>query len=225
MTPEDLERAVITIPKLQLAELPVAQVWGKIVVVESADMIPEAIAEIRKYKIIGFDTETRPSFKKGQSNSVSLIQFSTFDTNFLFRINITGLSPHLIQLMEDPSILKIGLSIHDDFHNLNKLCTLNPQGFIDLQTYVRNFRIIDASLSKLYAILFEKRISKGQRLTNWEADTLTQAQISYAALDAQACIEIYNYLQSGKFQPLTSKYLTVPEEPHPENTENEDTKI
>lgn len=208
----------ITISKEQLAALPAAQFEGKICLIEKPEDIPQAVAQLRNSDIIGFDTETRPSFRKGQTNSVSLLQLSTRDTCFLFRINLTGLAQSLIDILQDPSLLKVGLSIHDDFHNLNKLVHIEPQGFIDLQHFVKDYKISDNSLSKIYGIVFGKRISKGQRLTNWEAEELTQAQQCYASLDAMACISIYDHISKGNFNPETSPYLT---EIIPEQSESE----
>lgn len=209
----DFPRAVISISKQQLASLPAAHFDGEIRIVETEDQIKDAISRLRCSDIIGFDTETRPSFKKGMSNSVALIQLSTREECFLFRINLTGLTRPIIEILEDPNILKIGLSTHDDFHNLNKIEVIRPQGFIDLQSYVKQFKIVDNSLSRIFGIVFGQRISKAQRLTNWEAQTLSPSQQSYAALDAIACIKIYEYLASGKFNPKDSPYIVCPEEP------------
>jgi hypothetical protein len=201
------QNKIISISKRQLSDMPAMQFPGTTHVIDSSEDITGAIEILRKSDVIGFDTETRPSFRKGQVNTVSLLQLSTRDDAFLFRINHTGISPIITDLLEDPSILKIGVSIHDDFHNLNKLTHISPQGFIDLQNYVKQFRIADNSLSRIYAILFGKRISKGQRLTNWEAEQLSSAQQSYAALDAMACVHIYDYLSAGNFNPDESPYL------------------
>lgn len=208
----------VAISKEQLSALPAAPYTGTIRLIDDVNDIPEAISILRNANVVGFDTETRPNFKKGQANVVSLVQLSTREITFLFRINLTGLHPDLISYLEDPEHLKIGLSIHDDFHNLNKIQEIHPGGFVELQNYVKQFYITDNSLSKIYGILFGQRISKGQRLTNWEAEQLTQAQQTYAALDALACITIYDYLNAGKFNPETSEYLTVETEPMP-NTE------
>lgn len=207
------DKKIVTIAKSQLSQLPAAQFKGRICVVEEGNQVSEAIAELRRHTIIGFDTETRPSFKKGQVNSVALIQLSTHDVCYLFRINKIGFSHPIKDMLEDPSIMKVGLSIHDDFHNLAKLSPLHPQGFVELQNFVKDFRIIDNSLSKIYAILFGCRISKGQRLTNWEAESLSASQQGYAALDAYACIKIYDFLSAGLFNPEESVYLTTPPEP------------
>lgn len=209
-----INQAVVTIPKDHLGSLPHESYRGEIRLVDSPENVESAVNELRKSDIIGFDTETRPSFKKGQTYTVSLLQLATPDVCFLFRLNRIGLTDPVVELLQDPTKLKIGLSIHDDFHNLRKLCpTLEPDGFVDLQQYVKKFRIADNSLSRIYGILFGLRISKGQRLTNWEAENLTPAQQSYASLDAKACIKIYRFLEAGAFNPLLSPYLTFPEDP------------
>ena len=196
----------ISISKQQLAALPPAHYHGSIVIVDDPSGVESAIAHLRKTDLIGFDTETRPSFKKGQSYKVALLQLSSYETCFLFRLNKIGMPAMLKDLLEDREIKKVGLSIHDDFRNLNKIQQINPQGFVELQSYVTQWSIIDKSLSKLYGILFGKRLSKSQRLTNWEAEQLAEAQQNYAALDAQACTEIYEYLRDGKFNPEESPY-------------------
>lgn len=206
MSQEEINK-IITISKEELGALPVAVFDGTIRVIDTEPQASEAVEILRREKMIGFDTETKPSFKRGQSNNVALLQLSTHKECFLFRLNRIGLPEPLKDLIEDPGIVKVGLSVHDDFHNLNKIYQLSPDGFIDLQNYVKEFMIADNSLARIYAILFDKRISKGQRLTNWEAETLTPHQQSYAALDALACITIYDYLSAGKFNPCESKYL------------------
>ena len=219
LTPEEFDRAYVTISKEELATLPAAEYPGKIFLVDSPGKVAEAISKLKSADIIGFDTETRPSFKKGQLYNVSLIQLATPDSCFLFRTNEIGYPKELIDLLENPDILKVGLSIHDDFHNLRRVTEIEPQGFIDLQTFVKNYKIADNSLSRLYGILFGKRISKGQRLTNWEAGDLSESQQSYASLDAYACIRIYEYLKKGSFNPRKSKYLTLPAPPEEETEE------
>lgn len=196
----------ISISKQQLAALPAAHYDGAIRVIDNMEDAEKAVAELRKADLIGFDTETRPSFKKGQSFSVALMQLSSRDECYLFRLNKIGFPDSLKALIQDPSVTKIGLSIHDDFRNLNKNAYVEPQGFIELQKYVAQWQIEDKSLTKLYGILFGQRLSKTQRLTNWEADSLTDAQQHYAALDAFACIRIYEFLRDGNFNPTTSPY-------------------
>lgn len=215
----------LSISKAALANLPSADYFGEIQVVDSLDKVESAVEMLRSSDIIGFDTETRPSFKKGQSHQVALLQLSTRTHCFLFRLNIIGLPESVRLLLEDSSILKIGVSLHDDFHNLNKIYTLNPDGFIDLQPYVKQFGIIDNSLSRIYAILFGRRISKSQRLTNWEAPHLTPGQQAYASFDALSCVQIYDYLRSGEFNPTTSAYILMPEEETPDAKDTADYSI
>ena len=203
---------LLSISKDQLAQLPVADFEGNVKLIETEEDVERAIRALRSCDIIGFDTETRPSFKKGQTNLVSLLQLSTRSTCYLFRLNHIGLPDPVKDLLEDPDKIKIGLSIHDDFHNLNKLREIEPQGFVELQKYAKQFKIADTSLTKMFAIIFGKRISKGQRLTNWEADHLTPHQQQYASLDAMACIDLYEHLRDGHFNPEESPYRIAPED-------------
>ena len=209
---------VVTISKEELAQLPIASFDGNIVVVDSEEQVDAAIDALESSDIIGFDTETRPSFRKGQSYLASLIQLSTDKECFLFRINHIGFHKKIIDILENPGIMKIGLSIHDDFHNLKKIMDFEPTGFVDLQSFVKKFKIADNSLARIYAILFNKRISKGQRLTNWEAAQLTPNQQQYAALDAHACVEIFDYLNTTDYNPETSPYCHIVE---PEAEDNQ----
>ena len=196
----------ISISIQQLAALPPEQFTGQIVVVESPAEVDGAVARLRDADLIGFDTETRPSFKKGQSHNVALLQLSASDVCFLFRLNKIGMPDSLKALLEDQNKTKIGLSIHDDFRNLRKTFDFKPAGFVELQEFVTDWKIIDKSLSKIYGILFGKRLSKSQRLSNWESEQLAEAQQHYAALDALACILIFRYLKEGNFNPDASPY-------------------
>lgn len=205
---EMLNNKIVTIAKTELAKLPAVAYNEKIILVETENDLEEAVADLKREGIIGFDTETKPSFKRGKVYNVSLLQLSTRSTCYLFRLNIYGLPDSIKDILEDSSILKIGLSIHDDFHNLHKVYSINPDGFIELQNFVKKYNISDNSLSRIYGILFGHRISKGQRLSNWEATELSTHQKAYAAMDALACLHIYDYLISGKFDPEKSQYLT-----------------
>lgn len=213
MTSEEYQQAIVSIPKETLAQLPAAEFGGKIVLVDKPEKVESVIEELKKADILGFDTETRPNFKKGSHYDMALIQLSTPDCCYLFRTNIIGFPQPLLDILENKDILKVGLSIHDDFLNLKKVAEVEPAGFIDLQPFVKEYKIADNSLSRLYAILFGERISKRQRLTNWEAPELTDLQEKYAALDAFACVKIYQHLIQGKFDPKNSPYLMVPPEP------------
>ncbi len=187
------------ITKEQLSQLPTVTFCGRPIMINTMADAKAAITYLNKQSIVGFDTETRPSFKKGQPHKVALLQLSTPDECFLIRLNLLGMFDSLRQFFENDNILKIGLSVKDDFHSLARLGDFNPAGFIELQTFVKDFGIADNSLQKIYAVIFGERISKSQRLTNWEAAELTPAQQAYAALDAWACLKIYNHLTAGLF--------------------------
>lgn len=204
---------IISISKEQLAELPVTSYPGKIQLIDKPSAVHAALRYLNKQKIVGFDTETKPSFRKGCRHKVALMQISTADECFLFRLNMVGICAELKAFLENPDILKIGLSVHDDFNAICRTQPIEPQGFVDLQHLVKNYTVTDISLQKIYAIIFGEKISKGQRLTNWEAESLTPAQQAYAALDAWACLKIYRYLESGSFDPAASPYRHLPVPP------------
>ena len=178
--------------KSLISSLPVAQFQGKIIVILTKGEAERAVRYLLSQPILGFDTETRPSFKKGHQHKVSLLQVSTPDICFLFRLNYTGLTDALVELLEDETVLKIGLSWHDDINALHKLKDFKTGRFVDIQDLVREIGIEDLSLQKLFANLFGQKISKRQQLSNWEADVLLDKQKAYAATDAWACIQIYN---------------------------------
>ena len=186
-----------TISKEEIADMPLADFKGQIHIVQTLKEVEKAVSFLKKQSVLGFDTESRPSFVKGIRNNVALIQLSTGTACFLFRINLTGIPESLLGLLANPSIKKIGLAIKDDFHVLNKIATVKQANFIELQQYVKKFQIEENSLAKIYAILFGKRISKSPRLSNWEADFLTDRQKKYAALDAWATREIYMKLETN----------------------------
>ena len=179
--------------------MPVTEYPGAITVVETVDSAVAAVEVLTRETAVGFDTETRPSFRKGHSHNTALMQISTHKDCFLFRLNKIGMCDALKQFLENPDILKIGLSLHDDFNVLRRSHSIEPHGFVELQDMVKKYDIADLSLQKVYAILFGSRISKAQRLSNWEAEQLTPAQQTYAALDAWACLKIYDLLNSGDF--------------------------
>ena len=178
-----------------IAELPLKQFAGRIVVVDTIDSLKGALKMIGAHSIMGFDTESKPSFQKGKMNKVCMLQLSLHDTCFIFRLNKIGLSNELVHILSNPSITKVGLSVRDDFHELAKLKHFHPAGFVDLQKYAEDFAIQDKSLKKLSALILGIRISKSQQTSNWEAETLTEPQLIYAATDAWVCLEMYKKLR------------------------------
>lgn len=181
--------------KKSISDLPRVTFPGKIVVVLTESEAQKAVDFLLSADILGIDSETRPVFKKGQHHKVALLQVSTKDVCFLFRLNLIGMPSCIIRLLEDTTILKVGLSLHDDFMMLHQRRDFKIGRFIDLQNMVSEFGIEDLSLQKLYANLFHERITKRQQLSNWEAPILTEQQKIYAATDAWTCIQIYERLQ------------------------------
>ena len=171
-------------PKQLISTLPKVEFKGKIVVVHSLREVKSAVAFLRKQTIIGLDTETRPSFRRGLVHQVALLQIATLDICFLFRLNMIGMPEELVQLLEDANVTKIGLSLKDDLALLKRRSPFNPQGFLDLPDFVKPMGIEDMSLQKLYANVFGEKISKSAQLTNWENTVLTEAQKMYAATEA-----------------------------------------
>jgi ribonuclease D len=178
----------------EIAEHELSWFKGEIVVVEDLSTFHRVIPKLMGVSVLGFDTETRPNFKKGRKNAVSLIQLSSEDLACLFRINKIGLPEELIRILSDPGVIKAGVAVHDDIRFLSGVKKFTPGGFVDLQNYVRDFGIQSSGLKKLTAIVLGFRISKRQQVTDWEAEQLTEAQQIYAATDAWVCREIYNKL-------------------------------
>lgn len=178
--------------KKAITALPVVTFPGRIITIITAGEAEKAVDYLLSGDIMGVDTETRPSFHRGQQHKVALLQVSNRDTCFLFRLNLMGITPAIKRLLEDNTVKKIGLSWHDDIRGLEAREPFTPGLFIDLQNMVGGLGIKDLSLQKLYANLFHKKISKRERLSNWEAATLSDKQKQYAAIDAWTCIHLYD---------------------------------
>ncbi len=172
---------------------------GDILIVENMHQLKSSVRKLEGSNILGFDTETRPSFKKGKKNRVSLLQLSGKHTACLFRINRIGLPGELTEILSDNTIIKAGVAIHDDIKALSHFSKIRTEGFVDLQKYVKEFGIESSGLKKLTAIILGFRISKSQQVTDWEAEILSEAQKAYAATDAWVCYEIYNKLVKNNF--------------------------
>ncbi len=186
------------ITKEELNALPLMKYEGECQVIEDESHAQEAVEACKKATVLGFDTETKPAFRKGESYPVALLQIAMPDMAYLFRLNKTGLSQGIIGLFEDPGIKIVGIGIRDDIKDLQKLGHFTPQGFVDLNGLgeTLGFKSIGA---RNYAGMFMKhRISKSQQLSNWENDELTAAQVSYAATDAWICLGIYSKMMGIK---------------------------
>lgn len=184
--------------KKAITGLPRVLFPGKIILVDKPEDTEAAVDYLLGQRILGVDTETRPSFSKGRGFQVSLLQVSTYDTCYLFRLHHTGMTPAIIRLLEDRQVPKIGLSWHDDLLQLHKRADFKPGYFVELQEVAKNFGVKDMSLQKLYANLFHQKISKAQRLSNWEASELRDSQQIYAATDAWCCIKLYEEFERLK---------------------------
>lgn len=180
----------------KLKEFPKIQFTGKTVVASSVDDIQQWIPLLITESILGFDTESKPSFKKGQNNGISLLQLANSQLAVLIQLKATGIPDILKNLLENQSIIKVGVAIHDDIKGIAKFRRFTPNGFIDLQKIAPKFGIEELSVKKLSAVVLGATISKGQQLSNWEAENLTESQKSYAATDAWICREIYLKLKS-----------------------------
>jgi ribonuclease D len=186
------------ISREEVALLPRQKFTGEIFYIDSGEALYEFLPELFNAPVLGFDTETKPTFKKGVSNEVSLLQLSTSDKAFLFRLNRIGLPGEIKAILSDNTIIKAGVAIHDDILGLQRISKFKPEGFIDLQDFVKNFGIEDQGLKKLSANVLGFQISKRQQTSNWEQEQLTTAQIEYAATDAWVCHQIYTTLKKVK---------------------------
>ncbi len=199
-----LKRIYNKFDKHWIGELPKVAFRGRIITILTEGEAERAVDYLLKHNILGVDTETRPAFRKGVQNKVALLQVSTEDTCFLFRLNIIGMTPAIIRLLEDTTVPKIGLSLKDDMMMLGKRHQFTPGNFYDLQHHAKEIGIEDLALQKLYANIFGEKISKTQRLSNWEASILTEQQKRYAAIDAWSCINLYREIerlkQTGEYE-------------------------
>ena len=182
------------VSKDDLQDYPVERFMGEIIIVDNPADVAKAVDELRGISLLGFDTETRPSFKKGRNNKVSLLQLSTEKKAFLFRLNYIGLPQDIREILADSKICKVGVAITDDLKGLKQLTSFEPGGFIELQDLVKDYGIKSSGLKKLSAIILGFAISKRQQVTNWEREILSEPQIVYAATDAWVCHKIYTRL-------------------------------
>ena len=179
------------ISKENVAKMKTEVFNGNIFVINTPEDANKAAAFLEKQKILGIDTETRPSFKKGKVNKVALLQIANDDMAFIFQLRFTGITEAMKKILEAKNIVKVGLSLNDDIRALKGRKRFKPENFVELQTLVKKIGILDQSLQKIYANLFGLKISKAKQLSNWNAQTLDNGQKKYAALDAVACVRIY----------------------------------
>ena len=189
--------------KDEINDLSIETFKGNIIIIDSEKLVKDACDYLSSCKVVGFDTESKPAFQKGVENTLSLIQLASEEKCFLFRINVMDTIPKpLNDFLTSKKTKKVGLSLKDDFARIKKFTTKNPENTIDIQNVIEKYNIEDKSLKKIYATLFKKRITKKQQLSNWDAEELSKAQQMYAAIDAWACLKIYE-----KLNALEPKFL------------------
>ncbi len=179
-----------------LRSLPQLSFPGIINLIDHPSAIDQVRHAFRDETILGFDTETKPTFKKGRYHQVALLQLSGHDQAFLFRLNKVHMPDFIIDIFENEDIIKVGVAIKDDINALNKLKPFEPEGFVDLQQFVKQFGINDNGLKKLVGNIMGYRISKRSQTSNWEQDILTREQLEYAATDAWVCRQMYEILSN-----------------------------
>ncbi len=213
-----MKRIESSIDKEAVSAMPRELFGGEVVVVCDEAEAERAVSFLMSQTLLGFDTETRPSFKRGECHKVALLQVSTSEVCYLFRLSLLDMPPSVIRLLSEEGPVRVALSWHDDLHALHKRADFQCAPFVELQDYVRQLGVTDMSLQKLYANIFGKRIAKGCRLSNWEAPILTEAQKLYAATDAWACVKLYEeigrLLRTGDYE-----LHVVSEEPPHKNEE------
>lgn len=208
--------------KHAITGLPRVVFQGEIRVVDSLEDVDAAVDYLLAQEILGVDTETRPSFKKGVSYEVGLLQVSSLEVCYLFRLNKIGMPEGIVRLLSDVTVPKVGLSWHDDLRQLHRRAEFEPGLFIEIQEIAKDFGVNDMSLQKLYANLFHQKISKAQRLSNWEASELRDSQKVYAATDAWACIRLYQEFKALKASCDYEILEPVEEEPVEETVGHEE---
>lgn len=185
----------LKISKDEVNALEMGAFSGKIKLIDHPDKIANAVQELKACKRLGFDTETRPAFRKGVSYEVALLQLSTLDTAYLFRLNQIGLHAGVQAILEDPNIVKIGAAVRDDLKALKKLSpSFTPASFFDLNEELKRIGFLNVGVRNLSAMVLNIRISKSEQVSNWEGEFLTDKQQLYAATDAWACLAIFEKL-------------------------------
>ncbi len=199
------------ISKDEVNAMPLATFKGKVYIINNQQDLDQAAEYIRQQDIIGIDTETRPTFNKGEHHATALLQIATRQRCYLFQLMQTGLPESITAIFSNPEIKKIGLAFKDDLNGLKELNPFTPNNCIDLQKIVPTYGIFDLGLQKIFAIVFKRKISKVQQLTNWEQPNLTKQQALYAATDAWATLLIYLELQKTK-KLTRQQYLALKNE-------------
>ena len=194
------------ITKEEVGDLPLVSYSGRIELVANHESFKACLPALRDEKLLGFDTETRPSFRKGVMFPIALLQLATQETVYLIRLNQLGFPEELRELLASPESQKVGVAIRDDIKGLQQLGSFVPQGFVELSQLARRLGIVTCGLRNLAGIFLSVRISKKAQLSNWEQEELTESQQNYAATDAWISREIYGFLDQGGWLQNTPSF-------------------
>lgn len=195
------------IEKEEVNKLPLARFYGEVIIVRDAVGQKEALEYLAQQKVLGVDTETRPSFTRGEHHPTALVQIATQQRCYLFQLKFVDFTEEMAALFANPDICKVGLAFKEDLRGLQRKCPFEPAACVDLQQIVLRYGILDLGLQKIFAIVFGRKISKAQQLTNWETSVLTDEQAYYAATDAWATLLIYKELMQTR--PLPERVYTA----------------
>lgn len=182
----------------EINESPLRRWDGPVQVISEPEALIGATERLRTEPVLGFDTETRPAFKKGQSFPPALLQLATTEEVFLIQLGPLGLPKELLDILTNPAITKTGVSLAYDLRELNKLTPFDGRGFVDLGLEAKQLGIRNHGLRGLCAVLLGFRISKSSQTSNWSNKNLTPAQVKYAATDAWVGRELYFKMQTLK---------------------------
>lgn len=171
---------------------------GPITVVDNISKAEEALGKLFAAKCIGFDTESRPAFFKGQKFPVSIIQLATNEEAFIFQLKYVRFAGRLVELLSDESIIKVGVGVQDDIRRLNELCKFKHGGFFDLSAEMKRKGVVQSGARALTARYLGRKLVKSSQKTNWAVSRLTERQLEYAATDAWICLQLLDYVKNDK---------------------------
>ena len=171
---------------------------GPITVVDNISKAEEALDKLFAAKCIGFDTESRPAFFKGQKFPVSIIQLATNEEAFIFQLKYVRFAGRLVELLSDESIIKVGVGVQDDIRRLNELCKFKHGGFFDLSAEMKRKGVVQSGARALTARYLGRKLGKSAQKTNWAVSRLTERQLEYAATDAWICLQLLDYVKNDK---------------------------
>lgn len=181
--------------KDEINSCPIVRWTGIVHVVRTREELVAAIRKLADESLLGFDTETRPAYRKGESYLPSLLQLACETDVFLFQLKHLGLAKPLRNILADPAIVKAGVSLNYDIRELKKISHFKAAGFVDLGILARQVNIKNHGLRGLAAVLLGFRVSKGAQTSNWAKDILTPQQIQYAATDAWVGRKLYQAMK------------------------------